>query len=368
MASHSIPKFYPHYPSMTGSLEALEQPGRPAAPAPRPDEGGSRRLIDSFARNIAYLRLSLTDHCNLRCLYCMPKDGQEKLASHDLLTFEELLRLTSLATELGIRKVRLTGGEPLLRRDIISFIRGLTAIRDLRDVRLTTNGVLLPEMAQELYQAGVGKINISLDTMRPERYRRITGVDCFSRVWAGIRLAREAGMAIKINVVALKGTNDDELLDFGRLTFSLPYQVRFIEYMPFGANTAWRREHYLSAREIMAQLSRLAPLIPVRSDHLDGPARIYRYEGARGSLGLISPISSHFCERCNRLRLTSEGKLRSCLFSDQEIDIRKILRAGGSDGALQEALLQATLSKPEGHPLSEQNSLNCHGSMSRIGG
>jgi GTP 3',8-cyclase len=328
----------------------------------------SRRLIDTFARTISYLRLSLTDHCNLRCLYCKPEADKKKLPSAGLLTFEELLRLTSLAVGLGIRKVRLTGGEPLLRRDILSFIRSLNAIDGLEDVRLTTNGVLLNELAGEIHQAGIGKINISLDTLQPERYQRITGADCFSRVWAGLHRVRDLGLTVKINVVVLKGINDDELLDFGRLTLSEPYQVRFIEFMPVGAGTTWSREHYFSSREIEERLAGLAPLLPVQASEMGGPAKIYRYEGAVGSLGIISPIGDHFCDRCNRLRLTAEGGLRSCLLTDQEIDLKSILRGGGSDADIKGAILQATLNKPKGHLLAETGCRNCHGQMSRIGG
>jgi GTP 3',8-cyclase len=353
---------------MTDLSKHSQQPClQPAIRTPLADEN-SRRLIDTFARTISYLRLSLTDHCNLRCIYCKPEPGREKLPRCELLTFEELLRFTAVAVDLGIRKIRLTGGEPLLRRDILSFIRGLKAIDRLEDVRLTTNGVLLPELAGEIHKAGIDKINISLDTLQPERYRQITGSDCFHRIQAGINQVMALGFTVKINVVMLKGINDDELLDFGRLTLSEPYQVRFIEFMPVGTGTAWNRKHYLPAREIKERLAGLAPLFPVTAGEMDGPARIYRYKGAAGSIGIISPIGDHFCDRCNRLRLTAEGKLRSCLLTDQEIDLKHILRGGGSDAAIGEAILQATLNKPKGHLLAENDCRNCHGQMSRIGG
>jgi cyclic pyranopterin phosphate synthase len=327
------------------------------------------RLVDSFARTISYLRVSLTDHCNLRCLYCTPKETGKKLARGELLTYEEILRVVELAVGLGIRKVRLTGGEPLVRRGILDFIRELIAIPGLEDIRLTTNGVLLPQTAEQLYLAGIRKLNISLDTLKPERYREITGADCFARVWAGIRLARKLGfIPVKINVVVLKGINDDELLDFGRLTLTEPYHVRFIEFMPVGRGTAWSRDRYLSTGEIKKRLAGLASLVPGKSGNLDGPASVYRFEGAAGSLGFISPISHQFCDRCNRLRLTAEGRLRSCLLSDEEIDLKSVLRRGGSTEAITEALLQSTLNKPKGHQLAENGFHNCHGQMSRIGG
>ena len=338
--------------------------------SPAPNKGAeNRQLIDTFARTISYLRLSLTDQCNLRCLYCTPKKAQEKLASSDLLTYEEILKVTSLAVEMGIRKVRLTGGEPLVRRDILSFIRRLAAIERLRDIRLTTNGVLLPQMAGELYEAGIRKLNISLDTLQPSRYREITRADHFDQVWKGIQYAKEAGFtSIKLNVVALRGFNEDELLDFGRLTFTEPFQIRFIEFMPVGTGSLWSRDRYLSSQAIMTTLSALAPLVPLKTDRTEGPAMVYRYKGAVGTLGFISPISNHFCDKCNRLRLTSEGRLRSCLFSDEEIDLRAVLRSGGTEREIKQALQEATLTKPKGHLLAEKGFKNCHGQMSRIGG
>jgi GTP 3',8-cyclase len=354
---------------MTDSAPFSEPPRSPLPDLSLPEDGTGSRLVDTFARTISYLRVSLTDHCNLRCLYCTPRDAGEKLAGPELLTYEEILRVVELAVGLGIRKVRLTGGEPLVRRGILAFIRRLTAIPGLEDIRLTTNGVLLPDMAAELFRAGIRKLNISLDTLIPERYREITGADCFARVWAGIRQARDLGFnPVKLNVVVLKGVNDDELLDFGRLTLTEPYQVRFIEFMPVGRSTAWSRDRYLSSTEIRERLAALAPLVPGRGGNQEGPASVYRFEGGVGSLGFISPISHQFCDRCNRLRLTAEGRLRSCLLSDEEIDLKAVLRGDGSAAAIQKALLQATLNKPKGHRLAENGFRNCHGQMSRIGG
>ncbi|MDA8164595.1 MAG: GTP 3',8-cyclase MoaA [Desulfobacteraceae bacterium] len=354
---------------MTDSVRHTDLP-RPSPEGDSLPEGGSHsRLVDAFARTISYLRVSLTDHCNLRCLYCTPKEAGEKLAGAELLTYEEILRVVELAVGLGIRKVRLTGGEPLVRRGVLDFIGRLTAIPGLRDIRLTTNGVLLPDMAAELFRAGIRKLNVSLDTLKPERFREITGADCFERVWTGIRLARKIGFdPVKINVVVLKGVNDDELLDFGRLTLTEPYQVRFIEFMPVGQGTAWSRDRYVSSTDIRERLAALAPLLPSRGGAQEGPASVYRFEGAAGSLGFISPISHQFCDRCNRLRLTAEGRLRSCLLSDEEIDLKAVLRGDGSDTAIEKALLQATLNKPKGHQLAQNGFRNCHGQMSRIGG
>ncbi len=333
--------------------------------------------LDTFARSISYLRLSLTDRCNLRCLYCVTEDESEgslcKLDHDDLLSYEEILRVVRVAVSMGISKLRLTGGEPLTRRGVLPFIASLGAIDGLSDIRLTTNGVFLADRAEALLAAGVGKVNISLDSLRPERFARITGVDCFQAVWRGVEAALALGFSqVKLNVVAMRGINDDELADFARLSQTLPLQVRFIEFMPMGASSRWSREMYLSTDAIMGEVSRLGELLPVEHARHDGPARVYRLgEDATGSLGFISPISHHFCDSCNRLRLTSAGSLRSCLLHDEEIDLRAILRATTDDAAVRAAIRQAIASKPKGHQLEErlrESGGDCHGRMSRIGG
>lgn len=322
-----------------------------------------------FDRSISYLRLSLTDQCNLRCLYCTPQAISNKLESIELLTYEEILRVVRLAVGLGVKKVRLTGGEPLVRRNITTFTRGLSKIEGLDDIRLTTNGVLLPDYAEELYQAGIRKLNISLDTLRRDRFREITGADLFDRVWRGIHIARDMGFSpIKINIVAMNGINDDEFLDFAKLSLTEPYHIRFIEFMPMGKDSAWDKAKYISAETIKKRLETLAPLKPIASEGMEGPARVFQFEGAEGKIGFISPISHHFCDKCNRLRLTSEGRLRSCLLTDQETDLKSIIRNGGSDDDIRNALLATILNKPKSHKLNEKKSGNCHGQMSRIGG
>jgi cyclic pyranopterin phosphate synthase len=339
--------------------------------------GAAGQLVDLFARTISYLRVSLTDQCNLRCMYCTPMEIGEKLPCSELLRYEELLRVIGLAVELGIRKVRLTGGEPLVRKNVISFIKRLAAIPDLQDIRLTTNGVMLVKYAEDLFAAGIRKLNISLDTLKRERFRQITGVDCFDQVWAGIRLAQSMGFApVKINMVALRGINDDELVDIARLSLTHGLQVRFIEFMPIGPATVWGREKYISSEEIRERVGVLGDLEEVQTPRMDGPARLYRFkqagntatDGPAGTIGFISPISHKFCDQCNRLRLTSEGRLRSCLLSDRETDLKKILRAGGTDEDVKRVLVQTILDKPRSHTLLEKEGINCHGQMSRIGG
>ena len=338
---------------------------------------GQQQLVDMFDRSISYLRVSLTDQCNLRCLYCSPKAIQDKLASGELLSYEELLRVIRIAAELGIKKVRLTGGEPLVRKNIDHFIHGLGEIPGLNDIRLTTNGVLLGKYAEKLYQAGVRKLNISLDTLKAERFQEITGADLFDTVWASIEkvLAMEFS-PVKLNMVALKGINDDEIIDFARLSLSHDVVVRYIEFMPIGKATLWSKERYLSSEEIHEKLIELGVLKPVQRVHMDGPARIFdliphsseAFRNKVGKVGFISPISHQFCDKCNRLRLTSAGTLRSCLLSDQETDLKVILRSGGSDDEVRQALIQTILDKPKGHTLKEKGQINCHGEMSRIGG
>jgi GTP 3',8-cyclase len=324
---------------------------------------------DLFSRSITYLRLSLTDHCNLRCQYCSPGTDKKKLANTDLLSYEELIRIVTIAVQMGIKKVRLTGGELMVRRNIISFIRQLGKIEGLNDIRITTNGTLLAPHLEELQAAGVKKLNISLDTLKPEKFQQITGANLFSKVWESIQKAKTLGFSpIKINIVAMKDVNDDEIMDFGRLSQKEPFQIRFIEFMPMGKDTIWNKDRYISTESIKKILSQIGELSRVSSEKSAGPARIFRFAGAKGSLGFISPISNHFCEKCNRLRITSNGKLRSCLLTDKETNLKKIIRSNCSDNDIKQALIKTILQKPKGHTMVEKEIENCHGQMSRIGG
>jgi len=334
-------------------------------------------LTDMFSRTISYLRLSLTDRCNLKCMYCVTEaenDGHLVKLSHDeLLTYEELLRVIRVAVEMGISKLRLTGGEPLVRHNIMHFIDKLATIDGLKDIRITTNGVLLEKYAHSLVAAGVTKVNISLDTLKPKRFAEITGVDCFDQVWQGIETALSAGFSpVKLNMVVMRGINDDELPEFARLSREMPLQIRFIEFMPIGTSTRWNTDTYMPSDEIMARFSQLGELLPLERLQADGPAKVFQLGAdAIGSLGFISPISHHFCDRCNRLRLTSEGRLRSCLLHDEETDLRTVLRNGCSDTDIRDTLLTAIHNKPKGHQMAErlkEEGGDCHGRMSRIGG
>jgi cyclic pyranopterin phosphate synthase len=274
---------------------------------------------------------------------------------------------------MGITKVRLTGGEPLVRRGVLGFIRELMSIEGLDDVRITTNGVLLAQHARELLETGVSKVNISLDSLKPERVRSITGVDCFDAVWNGIETVLALGFSpVKLNMVAMRHINDDELLEFARMSQRLPLQIRFIEFMPIGVSSRWNEDTYISTDEIMERISTLGELVPLQKGRNDGPAKVFRLgDEAAGTLGFISPLSHHFCDRCNRLRLTSAGTLRSCLLHDSEVDLRAVLRNQPTDETIRGAMIEAIRNKPRGHQLAERlhrSGSDCHGRMSRIGG
>ena len=306
---------------------------------------------DSFDRKIDYLRLSITDRCNLRCTYCMPESGFPKLDHADILRYEEIVRLVRIVTEMGISKVRLTGGEPLVRKEVLSLCSSISRLPGLGSLSLTTNGFLLSDFAKGLRNAGIKRINVSLDTLKPERFAAITRRDVFHRVWEGILAAEQEGLSpVKLNAVIMRGVNDDEIEDLARLTFQSPFHVRFIEFMPF--QQAGYDKVFVPASEILERLRRVAPLAALCEGASNGPALHYRFEGAPGKIGIISPVSDHFCQNCNRLRVTSDGKLRTCLFSTEETDLRLPLRQGGSDEDIAAAIRAAISKKPEKHQLS----------------
>lgn len=330
-------------------------------------------MIDRYNRHINYLRVSITDRCNLRCIYCMPKEGVSFLGHNDILRYEEILRIVNVAVKNGIIKVRITGGEPLVRRGVVNFFSALAKVEGLRDISLTTNGILLEGLAEPLFEAGIRRINISLDTLIPEKYRSITRGGDLIRVLCGIEKAYRVGFSpIKINIVGIRGFNDDEIEGFVKLTLDRPYQVRFIEYMPIGRPMDEQFKH-LPNGVIIENIRRTYRLIPRSSnrDEAHGPAHIFKVEGARGELGFISAMSHQFCESCNRLRLTADGKLRACLFSDEPAqDLKIALREGCSDTRLQELIDDIISRKPQGYdgPLYKVSRKKCVQTMSYIGG
>lgn len=298
-------------------------------------------LLDSYGRRITYLRVSVTDRCNLRCLYCS-RHRFRWLPPEEILTYEEIARVVRVAVEMGVERVRLTGGEPLLRRGICGLIRMLAGIEGLRDLSLTTNGVLLSELASELKAAGLARVNISLDTLDPEKFKRITGMDALARVLAGVEAALARGLTpVKINTVVVRGLNEEEVPEMARLTLSEPLHLRFIEFMPIGEGNEWE-DRFVGLEEVMERVREVGDLWPAEVEG-GGPARIFRLPGARGTVGFIAAMSRHFCAACNRLRLTPEGRLRLCLFSDREFDLRPYLRR---EEDLRQALAEAVRLKP----------------------
>ncbi len=310
-------------------------------------------LSDSFQRPIDYFRISVTDRCNLRCIYCMPTCGVPLMARDDILSFEEIYAVASAAAELGINKVRLTGGEPLVRLGLPRLVRMLSTIDNLDDISLTTNGLLLPRYAAELKSAGLRRVNISLDTLKPDKFKNITRGGALETVLQAIKIAGEVGLnPVKINVVVMAGLNDDELLDFAAKTVTEGWNVRFIERMPFVSDSAVTSP-FVSVGEMRRRLRALGELAPCNLKMGNGPAKYFRLPKASGTIGFITPVSEHFCFRCNRLRLTADGKLRLCLLSDAEIDVRQALRQGTSPEALKKILAEAVARKPLQHHLAE---------------
>jgi len=311
-------------------------------------------LSDSFQRPIDYLRISVTDRCDLRCIYCMPPGGICPLSHSDILTYEEIHTIAQVAAEMGIKKVRLTGGEPLVRSGLPTLIQMLAQIDAIDDISLTTNGTLLARHAAELKQAGLQRVNVSLDTLKLDRFRYITRSSYEPNdVLKGIEVARAVGLnPVKINMVVMAGINDDELLDFATKTIDEEWHVRFIELM-LSAGTSTTAAQFVSVSNMRKRLELLGELEPCLPSVGNGPAKYFRLPQARGTIGFITPVSEHFCFRCNRLRLTADGKLRPCLLSDEEIDMKQPLRSGISPAGLKQLIEEAVARKPLRHHLAE---------------
>ena len=324
-------------------------------------------ILDSLGRTINYLRLSVTDRCNLRCSYCMPEDGiGSKVAHSEILSYEELYRIAAAAVALGIDKIRITGGEPLVRKGIIPFLRQLAEIPGLEQLVLTTNGVLLEQMAADLRAAGVQRLNISLDSLNPGTFRQISRCGDLARVLAGIEKAREQGFPLKLNMVVMRGINDHEILDFVRLATTSATTVRFIEYMPAIRAQDWQRL-VVPGAEIIARLTEQYTLTPLEQAEMAGPARNFSIPGTTGTVGVITPVSEHFCSECNRIRVTASGLAKGCLFSSVQTDL-KLSLASGSRLLLARALGDIVDSKPVCHQISQEECHHQAFSMASIGG
>ena len=323
---------------------------------------------DRFGRNIHYLRISLTDHCNLRCVYCMPEDMTFR-PNAEMLQDDEVLLLVRLFASLGFDKIRLTGGEPTVRAHVVDLVREIAAVPGIRSLSMTTNGVLLGKLAQPLKDAGLQRVNISLDTLDTVRFKKITRWGSFDQVWEGIQASEAAGLTpVKLNAVVVRGFNDQDIAGMAALTLDNPWQVRFIEMMPFGGATDLQRQQVVTAEEMRSQIeAELGPLTPGNNGKLDGEARIFRLPNAKGELGFISSVTAPFCAACTRARLTADGKLRLCLLRDKEVDLLTPLRAGASLEQRRQIVLDGVWVKPWGHGLAE-GEFATNRVMSEIGG
>lgn len=324
--------------------------------------------IDQFGRKIHYLRISLTDHCNLRCIYCMPEE-QTFRPNPELMQDDEIALLTRLFAGLGFDKIRLTGGEPTVRQHIVEIVRSIASTPGIQSVSMTTNGILLKKLAQPLAQAGLKRVNVSIDTLDAEKFQRLTRWGRLQDVWDGILAAEQAGMRpVKLNAVVVKGYNEGDVIDLARLTLERPWQVRFIEMMPFAGVTDVQTGHIITAAQIQERIeSGVGKLEPSNGGRLDGEARLFRIPGALGDVGFISSVSAPFCDSCNRARLTADGRLRLCLLREHEVDLLTPLRAGASLEELRRLILDGIWLKPWGHGLA-QGIIPLNRVMNQIGG
>jgi cyclic pyranopterin phosphate synthase len=322
--------------------------------------------LDRFGRNIHYLRISLTDHCNLRCIYCMP-DDQTFRPNAELLQDEEILTLARLFASLGFDKIRLTGGEPTLRANIVELVRGIAATSGIRSLSMTTNGVLLSRLAKPLKEAGLQRVNISIDTLDPAKFQRLTRWGKLDDVWKGILAAEETGMTpVKLNAVVVKGYNEDDVIDLAALTLDRPWQMRYIEMMPFAGVTDIQTQQIITAAQIQQKIESEFGHLEA-TGKFDGEARIYRIPGGKGELGFISSVTAPFCSACTRARLTADGVLRMCLLREKEIDLLTPMRNGATEDDLRALILDGVWNKPWGHGL-DQGLIPLNRVMNQIGG
>lgn len=327
-------------------------------------------LVDGFGRIHTDLRISVTDRCNIRCFYCMPADNVEFMDRAEILSFEEIERLVHVAVGLGVNKIRLTGGEPLVRQELHKLVTKIARIPEIKDVGLTTNGILLADQAQALWDAGLRRINVSLDALSAEKFKQFTRRDGFEKVIEGIQAAQRVGFSpVKVNAVSVRGLTEDEIVPFGHFARETGVEMRFIEYMPLDADCAWQRQKVLFASEIIDTLAReIMPLLPCADHDPNAPATEFEFSDGIGRIGFIASVSQPFCNNCNRFRLTADGKLRSCLFSVEETDLRAILRRGGTDDELARAIRECIADKKEGHEINTARFIQPPRPMYSIGG
>ena len=328
------------------------------------------QLIDNFNRVHTNLRISITDQCNFRCVYCMPED-MDFMEDEEVMTFDEIVHLARIFVDLGVRKVRVTGGEPLVRRGVPELIGRLSQIEGLKDISLTTNGIGLIKQAGALYAAGLRRINVSLDTLNEARFEQMTRRKVLSKVLEGLREAKRCGFdPIKVNAVPLRGFSDDEIVDLAAFARENSYQLRFIEFMPLDADDIWGKNMFIPGEEIVDKINTVFPLEPIANegDRKHDTAKCYRFRDNGGEIGIIASVSEPFCDQCNRIRLTSDGKFRTCLFSLTETDLLMHLRAGAPDGVIADMIVDAVKAKGPGHKINAADFVKPERNMSRIGG
>ncbi|HKJ04373.1 MAG TPA: GTP 3',8-cyclase MoaA [Geopsychrobacteraceae bacterium] len=323
-------------------------------------------MHDTLGRTINYLRLSVTDRCNLRCLYCMPVEGIDQLGHKEILTFEDLLQIVTAASKIGVHKVRITGGEPLVRKGVIGLIGDIAQVPGIKEVTLTTNGLLLNGQVQALWTAGIRRLNVSLDSLQPQTFAEITRGGDLEKILSGLEEAENAGMRIKLNMVVMRGVNDQEVVPFAALSRRKSWSVRYIEYMPTIREQGWQRK-VISGSEILEKIAASFPLEEIPRSPYCGPAKPYRIKNAPGTIGIITPMSDHFCGSCNRIRVTSTGYAKSCLLSEGGLDLKPALQQGDA-GAVQIALQDVISGKPPEHQLNTDPDSSTPFSMSKIGG
>ena len=329
----------------------------------------SNQLKDSFGRTINNMRISVTDRCNFRCHYCMPEEGMTWMKKDELLTFEEIARVVNIVARLGVNKIRLTGGEPLMRKELHLLVEQISRIAGIHDIAMTTNGYFLKEQAAVLSKAGLKRITVSMDSLDILTFAEVTRRDYFDKVWEGLETLQGLQFSpIKINVVLMRGVNDNEIEKFAELARTKPFIVRFIEYMPIGAGDTWDYSKVVPTREIIKRIEKQFPkLVPVEY-HGSQPADRFKFEDGIGELGFISSVSEPFCSHCNRIRITSDGKFRTCLFSLHETDLKSMLRSGKEDETISEAIIAAVWKKEEGHLINQPGFVKPERTMSQIGG
>ena len=333
------------------------------------EEQNQPKLVDGRARNIVNLRISVTDRCNFRCTYCMPADNVEFMRRDKLLTFEEITRIAQVASGMGICRLRLTGGEPLMRKDLPALIRMLAKVEGIEDIAMTTNAFFLKEQAETLKEAGLQRLNISLDALDPEKFHHVNRKDCLNEVLEGIKVAADVGFkSIKINAVAIRNFSETEIMRLVEMGRSDGFEIRFIEFMPLDSDLTWERDKVLFGHEIVDFIRKEYELIPVENSLEIGPASEYNFADGKGRIGIITAVSNPFCDHCNRIRITANGKLRTCLFSTHETDLKELIRGGASDEDIIKTIRGAVLSKEPGHKINLDNFERPHRAMHAIGG